>query len=101
MDLYRTTGRGTGKRTAPSRFVCSLFSDRRALETAESAFDQRLLLLVVLRVVADCRRGRSRTAAVRQLLPVLHAFLQMVLDVEPRALILRLVLHPHHFGRVV
>src|ERR1700674_4934141 len=52
-----------------------LLRDRlRALQPAKRAFDQRLQLLVVLRVIADCRGCRCRTAAVSQLLSFTHAF---------------------------
>ena len=65
-----------------------------AAGTTESVVQQFLLLGKVLVVVADGRRGRGRTTCIRQLLPVLQDFLEVMLDEEPGTLVLRLILAP-------
>jgi hypothetical protein len=50
--------------------------------------------------VAHRRRGRRRAAGVAQLLAFEHVLVDVVLHEEPGALVLRLVLAPHHLGGV-
>lgn len=48
--------------------------------------------------ITDGRRRGSRTSCVTQSCAGRHFFKQMVLHIEPGALILRFVLNPNHFG---
>src|SRR5438067_2014603 len=94
----RAHGRGAG--LGLSLRCRALLGQHEALELGERGVQQLLLLRHVLVRVADSRRSGSRTAGVGQALARLHAFEHVVLDLEPRALVLRLVLCPHHFAEV-
>src|SRR5690606_21421522 len=63
---------------------------------SECVGDQLLLLGDMVGEVADGGRGRARTAGVVQLQRVRNAVLQVVADLVPRALVLRLFLAPDH-----
>src|SRR3546814_7398322 len=52
-----------------------------------------------LQVAHRGRRG-SRAAGVAELLAFGHVLVQVMLDIEPRTLVLRFVLHPDDFGRL-
>src|SRR5437879_5070127 len=87
--------------TLTSTIEIFLCSDRigstvqhQALELGERRIDQRLLLLDVLRVVADRRRSRGRAPGVAKLVLIAHLLQQVMLHVEPRTHVLRLVLAP-------
>src|SRR5690606_19746133 len=66
---------------------------------AERRRQQFLLLRVVLVVVADGGRGGGGASGVAELLRVLHRFGDLVLHVEPGALVLRFVLAPDDLRR--
>src|SRR6266436_6908194 len=72
----------------------------QALELGERRIDQRLLLLDVLRVVADRRRSRGRAPGVAKLVLIAHLLQQVMLHVEPRTHVLRLVLAPDDVGQI-
>src|SRR5690606_3839676 len=75
-----------------------LLDQREALQLGrERLLDQCPLLFLVLGQVADRRRSRGRAAGVAELLAVAHVLVQVMLHVEPRPLVLRLVLHPDQF----
>src|SRR5690606_11394594 len=63
--------------------------------------DQLLLLFDVVGEQADGGRGRARAAGIVQFEAVGHAGLQVVPDLVPRALVLRLFLAPDDVGRLV
>jgi hypothetical protein len=82
-----------------ARYPGSLGQDE-ALELAVGLVQQRLLLLLVQVRIAHRRRGRGRAAGIAELLAFEHVLVDVVLHEEPGALVLRLVLAPHHFGGV-
>src|SRR5882762_1376174 len=93
--------------TLTSTIEIFLCSDRigstvqhQALELGERRIDQRLLLLDVLRVVADRRRSRGRAPGVAKLVLIAHLLQQVMLHVEPRTHVLRLVLAPDDVGQI-
>src|SRR3712207_2173725 len=90
----------SGAARASVRRPSSSLGEDEPLQLRERGFQQFLLLRHVLVGIADGRRRGSRTAGVRQALARLHAFEDVVLDLEPRTLVLRLVLGPYHFGGV-
>src|SRR5690606_32743484 len=82
-------------------FKCLLFAQREALELRRhGGFQQCTLLLNVLGQITHGRRRRSGTTCVTQLLAFFHVLEQVVLNVEPRTLVLRFVLYPDDFGRI-
>src|SRR6266513_1146785 len=72
--------------------MCLLF------EFTEGLFHQRLLPLVMPRHVAARGRGGRRPARIVELLVLAHVLAQIVAELVPRALVLRLLLAPHDFG---
>src|SRR5690606_10130525 len=76
----------------------SLLGQHEALELRrECGLEQSTLLFDVLGEVAHCRRSRRRATCVAQFLAIAHVLIQMMLYVEPRTLVLRLVLRPNDF----
>src|SRR4051812_42591036 len=67
---------------------------------AEGLLYQLLLPFVMACHVAGRGRRRGRTAGVEELLLVAHVLPQVVPDLVPRALVLRLFLAPDHFSGV-
>ena len=65
----------------------------------ERLFDQRSLLGNVRVEVAGRRCGGARASRIRQAVLAAHTGLQMVTDLEPSALVHRLLLAPEHFLR--
>src|SRR4051812_31928768 len=86
-----------GARTGRAR---ALFGQDETLEFRERRLQQLLLLRVVLVVVTDGRRARCRTTRIREALASFEALEDVVLDLEPGTLVLRLVLCPDQLGRV-
>ena len=76
-----------------------LLGQNEALELAEGLLEQRLLLLLVQVRVAHRRRRRRRPAGIAELLAFDHVLVDVVLDEEPGALVLRLVLAPDDLGQ--
>src|SRR5215470_13278552 len=66
----------------------------------ERLVHERLLPLVVPAVVAACRRRGRGTPRVEELLVGSHVLLEVVLRLVPGALVLRLLLAPHHLERI-
>src|SRR6218665_2204079 len=85
-----------GMRVFACRAQWRSFGQHEALDLAERAIDQRLLLLLVQVRVTDGRRCRCRAAGVAQFLAFVHVLVDVVLHEEPGALVLRLVLAPDH-----
>src|SRR5436190_5902031 len=85
----------------PLLFLCcrSLGQDK-SLELPVGLLEQRLLLLLVQVGVAHRGRRRRRPAGVAETLALVHVLVDVVLDEEPGALVLRLVLAPDDLAQV-
>src|SRR5436190_18163248 len=79
--------------------VSRSLGENEALQLSERLLEQRLLLLLVQVGVADRRQRRRRPAGVAEALSLAHVLVDVVLDEEPRALVLRLVLAPHDLAQ--
>ena len=78
-----------------------LFGDDDVAELVDQGVGNELELLYdVLGEMAGGRRGRTRTARVIEFLLVAGARIEVVADLVPGALVLRLFLAPHHFTHV-
>src|SRR5262245_51859025 len=69
------------------------------LELAERLLHERLLPLVVPAQISARRRSGRRPPGVEEPLVRAHVLLEVVLRLVPGALVLRLLLAPHHFER--
>src|SRR5664279_2185770 len=84
----------------PVRRERASFRQHETFQLAERLFEEGLLLLLVQVCVADRRRRRRRPPGVAELLAIGHVLVDVVLDEEPGALVLRLVLAPDDLGEV-
>src|SRR5260363_308586 len=75
----------------------ALLDKHGPFQTSKRAFDERFLLLVMLRVIAGRGRCGSWTSAISPFLARRHPLVSMIFDIEPRALILLFILHPDNF----
>src|SRR5580765_6746428 len=79
---------------------CRSLGQDKALELAVGLLEQRLLLLLVQVRVAHRRRCRRRPPGVAEALALVHVLVDVVLDEEPGALVLRLILAPDDLAQV-
>src|SRR5690606_21207788 len=92
---------GLFKRQPGFRTVAgSLLRNHKAFQLAESNFDQCFLLRVMLVVITNSRRSAGWTPRITELLPFTHVLQNIMLNLEPGSLILRLILSPYQFGEI-